>query len=227
MKKMIRLTILTALVLLAVSFLTVQAEEQLPAEILDFFAGDAFSGAEIKASASWNDPDGDGFRGFVPVDELSVPASLEENYEVFTGSDGEQYDLFEVRKLFYDEHHHVYAVSGVYERVVMDDDCYGGKIAEDGTFTYNLAPDFQAVMVDPESWDLMEPYVPVPDLYAWYIDAYRGGEEPESGELIFQCDLPEDEQDNAEVDFWFITTRIRLNEMNEIEYMQYYYVPWG
>ena len=190
-----------------------------------------FTGGEtvswLATVGEWAYIEGDGFRGFVPVEALSFPASFDEGYEIYTGSDGEQYDLFEIRKLFYDQDHKVYAVSGVYERIALDDDCYYGKTAENETFTYDLAPDFQAVMIDPETWDLLDPYVPVPDLYAWYIDAYRGGEEPESGELVFQYDLPEDERENAEVDFWFITTRIRLNDQNEIEYMQYYYVPWG
>lgn len=146
---------------------------------------------------------------------------------VFTGSDGEQYDLFEVRKLFYDENHKVYAVSGVYERVAEDDECYYGKTAEDGAFTYDLAPDFQAYMLAPEDWDPMQAYTLTNDLYTWYINAYLGGEAPEGRELIFQYDLPEDEQETAEKDFWFVTTRIRLNEQNQIEYMEYYYVPWG
>ncbi len=181
----------------------------------------------LATMGEWAYIEGDGFRGFVPEDALSFPDSAEEGYEIYIGDDGEQYDLFEVRKLFYDEKHRVYAVSGVYERIVLDDDCYGSKAAGNGTFTYDLAPDFQAVMINPETWDLLDPYVPVPDLYAWYIDAYRGGEEPESGELVFRYDLPEDEQYSEEVDFWFITTRIRLNDRQQIEYMRYYYVPWG
>ena len=83
------------------------------------------------------------------------------------------------------------------------------------------------MMVDPETGDLSGPFIPVTDIYTWYIDTYRGGEAPESGELVFQYDLPEDERGNAEVDFWFITARIRLNDQQQIEYMQYYYVPWG
>jgi len=159
--------------------------------------------------------------------EQAQDALKTEDYEIYTGNDGEQYDLFEIRKLFYDENHKVYAVSGVYERVALDDDCYYGKIAEDGAFTYDLAPDFQAMMIDPETWDPLGPFLPVTDIYTWYIDAYRGGEAPESGELVFRYDLPEDEQETAEVDFWFITTRIRLNDRRQIEYMQYYYVPWA
>ena len=39
--------------------------------------------------------------------------------------------------------------------------------------------------------------------------------------------LPEDQRDTAQADFWFVTTRIRLNAAGEIEYMEYYYVPWN
>ncbi len=175
----------------------------------------------------WAYIEGTNFRGFIPADTLSFPASFEEGYEIYTGNDGEQYDLFEIRKLLYDENHKVYAVSGVYERIVFDDDCYSSKIAGNGAFTYDLAPDFQAKMVDPETGDLSGPFIFVTDIYTWYIDTYMGGEKPESGELIFRYDLPEDEREYAEVDFWFITTRIRLNDQQQIEYMQYYYVPWG
>lgn len=162
-----------------------------------------------------------------PEEFLSFPGDEGEAYEIFTDEDGERYDLFEIRKLFYDQNHKVYAVSGVYERIAMDDDCYYSKQAKNGTFTYDLAPDCRMMMINPETWDLLDEYVPVQDLYAWYLDAYLGGEEPESGELVFRYDLPEDEQESAEVDFWFITTRIRLNEQQQIEYMRYFYVPWA
>ena len=190
-----------------------------------------FTGGEtvswLATMGNWAYIEGTDFRGFIPADALAFPASIEEGYEIYTGNDGEQYDLFEIRKLFYDENHKVYAVSGVYERIVLDDDCYSGKIAENGAFTYDLAPDFQAMMVDPETGDLAGPFVPVTDLYSWYIDTYMVGEKPESGDLIFKYDLPEDERENADVDFWFITTRIRLNDQQQIEHMRYYYVPWG
>ena len=183
--------------------------------------------AWLATMGDWAYIEGAGFRGFVPLDALSFPSSAEEGYEIFTGSDGEEYDLFEIRKLIYDKDHKVYAVSGVYERVAEDDECYYGKMAEDGAFTYDLAADFRAYMMDPETGDPLEPNVPTADLYTWYIDAYLGGETPKGRELIFQYDLPEEEQETAEKDFWFVTTRIRLNEQNEIEYMEYYYVPWG
>ncbi len=185
----------------------------------------------LATMGDWAYIEGRGFRGFIPADALSsrksVQDSVKAGYEVYTGRDGEQYDLFEVRKLHYDENHRVYAVSGVYERVAQDDDCYYGKTAEDGTFTYRLSADFRAEMMNPETGDPMEPNVPVPDLYAWYIDAYLCGEAPESGDLVFLYDLPADQQETAEADFWFVTTRIRLNTQKEIEHMEYYYVPWG
>ena len=92
---------------------------------------------------------------------------------------------------------------------------------------YVLAPDFTAGMLDPDSMDPLDPNVPVTDLYAWYIDAYMAGEPPAGGDLVFQCDIPADQQETTQADFWFVTTRIRLNAANEIEYMDYYYVPWN
>ena len=121
----------------------------------------------------------------------------------------------------------MYAVSGVYERVAEDEDCYYGKTAENEVFTYDFAPDIQVMMINTDTWDLLDPLVPTADLYTWYIDAYMGGEAPESGELVFQYDLPEEERETTQADFWFITTRIRLNEQNQIEYLEYYYVPWA
>ena len=176
----------------------------------------------------WAYIEGTNFRGFVPVSVLTFPDTAEQgNFEVFTGSDGEKYDLFEVRKMFWDANHKVYAVSGTYERVAEDDDCYYGKLAEDGTYTYVLAQDFTADMMDPETMDPMDPNVPTADLYAWYIDAYLCGEAPAGGELVFQCDIPADQQETTQADFWFVTTRIRLNDNGEIEHMEYYYVPWA
>ena len=181
----------------------------------------------LATMGQWAYVEGTDFRGFIPVDALSFPDSEGEGYEIYTGEDGEQYDLFEIRKLFYDRNHQVYAVSGVYERVAEDEDCYYGKTADNAVFTYEFAPDIQVMMINTDTWDLLDPLVPTADLYTWYIDAYMNGETPESGELVFLYDLPEDEQETTQADFWFITTRIRLNEQNQIEYLEYYYVPWG
>ena len=181
----------------------------------------------LATMGDWAYIEGAGFRGFIPVNALSFPDSAGEGYAVYTGEDGEQYDLFEIRKLFFDGNHQVYAVSGVYERVAEDEDCYYGKTADNAVFTYEFAPDIQVMMINRDTWDLLDPLVPTADLYTWYIDAYMNGEAPESGELVFLYDLPEDEQETTQADFWFITTRIRLNEQNQIEYLEYYYVPWA
>ena len=182
----------------------------------------------LASVGDWAYIEGTNFRGFVPVSVLTFPdLAGQDDFEVFTGNDGEKYDLFEVRKMFYDANHKVYAVYGTFERVAEDDDCYYGKLAEDGSFTYVLAPDFTADMMDPRTMDPLDSNVPVTDLYAWYIDAYMAGEAPDGGDLTFLCDLPEDQRDTAQADFWFVTTRIRLNAAGEIEYMEYYYVPWS
>ena len=75
----------------------------------------------------------------------------------------------------------------------------------------------------------IDDYVAVTDLYQWYIDAYIGREDYDGHELVFACDLPEDDSlwDTSYADFWFVTTKIELNEQGEIQYMEYAYVPWG
>ena len=74
----------------------------------------------------------------------------------------------------------------------------------------------------------MEDLVTPTDLYQWFVDTYVGGEEGLEGrELVFRCDLPEEEQLNGTFDFDFLTTMIRLNDRNEIVYMEYVWVPWA
>ena len=183
----------------------------------------------LAGMGDWAYIEGAGFRGFVPAAALTFPSSagdIGDSFEVFTGSDGEQYSMFEICKLHYDANHRVYAVSGCYERLVEDEECCSGKLAEDGTFTYSLAPDFRAEMQSPSAPD-PNAFVSVTDLYTWYIDAYLMGQAPANGELVFQCDLTDVDTETTQPDFWFVTTRIRLNEQNQIEYMEYCYVPWG
>ncbi len=181
----------------------------------------------LSTLGDWAYIEGAGFRGFVPVTALDVPAAGE-SFTVYTDGAGTWYDLFEIRRLHYDAGHRVYAVTGVYERAATVDGIDTSETAEEGAlFTYPLAADFRAMMAAPDSRDPMEPYVPADDLYSWYIGAYLDGQAPENGELTFLYDLPEDQRENAETDFWFVTVRVRLNENNEIEYMEYFYVPWG
>ena len=188
-------------------------------------------GAEVTWLAtmgSWAYIEGSGCRGFMPVSAIAMPASVSrETFSVYTASDGLQYPLFEVRKLLFDASGKVYAVSGAYERTVEDEEGAHGVMADGGaSFTYPLAPDFRAEMLgsmtDPDMANL-----PVTDLYAWYVSAYMDGQAPAGGHLTFLYDLPEAEREFAEADFWFVTTRIRLNSQGQIEYMESVYVPWG
>ena len=70
-------------------------------------------------------------------------------------------------------------------------------------------------------------YIPVNDLYQWYIDAYIGRDNYDGHELVFSADLTDEELETASPDFWFVTTQIQLNVQQEIHYMEYVFVPWG
>lgn len=157
----------------------------------------------------------------------AAAAAEEQNFTVFTDGAGQTYEWFEVQKLHYGADHKVTAVSGRFERYVPDDEDGHGEYPADGeVYTYPLAEDFRAEMTAGMTADTMD-NVPVTDLYQWYLDAYLDGQAPESGELVFQCDLPPEADEFTPVDFWFVTTRIRLNDRNEVEFMEYVYVPWG
>ncbi len=155
-------------------------------------------------------------------------AQEEHQFSVRTTESGNQYDMFEIEKLYFDEDHHVNAVSGVYVRVVQDEDgCDAPEKEDDGLgFHYELAPDFHAEMIASSMWDSLDDVVDVTDLYKWYVDAYLEGKEPE-GEMRFSVDLPEEERLMADVDFWFVTTKIELDEEGRISFMRWIYVPWG
>ena len=180
----------------------------------------------LSIMGEWAYIEGNGFRGFVPYTSLAFQSAAE-RYNVYTGSNGAQYDLFEIQKLLYDKDHHVYAVTGVYERVVTDNEgIYTSDTAKESLVTYNLAANFHADMQSPSGSD-PDAYERVTDLYAWYINAYMEGKAPAGRELIFSFDLPDEQKETTDADFWFVTTQIRLNEKNEIEYMRYYEVPWA
>ena len=157
---------------------------------------------------------------------LTVCAVAEEPaFRVYTDENGVEYPLFEMRKMHYDEEHRVFAVSGAFERIDLEYDEY--TTAYSGIFTYELAEDFHAdmlkSMLNSEDWPQT---IPVTDLYAWYVDSYLSAL-PEECELIFDCDLEEMGLNPALGNFWFVTTRIALDEDGRISYMEYYYVPWG
>ena len=69
--------------------------------------------------------------------------------------------------------------------------------------------------------------IPVTDLYQWYIDAYIGRDHYDGHDIIFCDDLTEEQMEMVNPDFWFVETKIKLNEQNEIEYMEYVSVPWA
>ena len=127
-------------------------------------------------------------------------AQEEHQFSVRTTESGNHYDMFEIEKLYFDEDHHVNAVSGVYVRVVQDEDgCDAPEKEDDGLgFHYELAPDFHAEMIASSMWDSLD-----------------------------DVDLPEEERLMADVDFWFVTTKIELDEEGRISFMRWIYVPWG
>ena len=182
----------------------------------------------LATMGDWAYIEGRGFRGFVPLNSLttempSAPANTE--FTTYTDANGQSYSLFEINKMHYDGNHHVYAVSGQFVRTVEGEEDFYPESAENGKlFTYNLASDFRAMMItDTAEGDT---FSEVNDLYSWYIRAYLGGQAP-AGEMVFQCDLPEEQRFDGSYDFWFVTTRIHLNQNQEIDYMEYVYVPWG
>jgi len=150
----------------------------------------------------------------------------EHDYAFFLGEDQTPYDLFVITKLNYGEDHKVTSVTGHYERVTTTEDLEDiPEEAPDSERTYTLAADFSANMLSNifEEFDL----VPVTDLYEWYIDAYIGRDGYDGHELVFTCDMTDEQLEEEWADFWFVTTQIVLNDQEEISYMQYAYVPWA
>ena len=149
------------------------------------------------------------------------------HYETFTDAEGNLYDMFVITKMNYGADHKVTSVTGHFERVVIGEEEYEkSSAAPDSEKTYTLAADFRADMVDSMTGSELT-LVPVTDLYEWYIDAYIGRDQYDGHEWVFTCDLPAEEWDTATADFWFVTTKIELNDQGEIQYMQYVYVPWA
>ena len=160
-------------------------------------------------------------RGFVPTDSIGFDDENVHRYAVFTAGDGKQYNLFTIYKFLYGSDHKVTAVSGKYERIIFDGDCDAPESAPDSETTYVLADDFHADMITSVYSDTLENET-VTDLYEWYIRAYLADGLYEGGELIFCADDPE----NDDANFWFVTTKIELNDKNEIQYMEFIYTPW-
>ncbi|MBR3108688.1 MAG: hypothetical protein IKH30_16125 [Clostridia bacterium] len=171
------------------------------------------------------------FRGEVEImniADLDVSAfctygAVDREFAAFKTAGFISYDLFVITRMNYGSDHKVTSVTGHYERIVISEEDDEPEIAPNSETTYQLAPDFTANM--PDNLYIDYSMVPVSDLYEWYIDCYIGREDYDGHELVFTSD--QTEEDTAQVDFWFVTTRIELNENNEIRYMEWYYVPWA
>lgn len=160
-------------------------------------------------------------RGFVPMDSVGFDDEDAHRYSVFTADNGIQYNLFTIQKFLYGSDHQVTAVSGKYERIIFDGECEAPESAQGSETTYTLADDFCADMINSVYADTME-YETVTDLHDWYTRAYLTKDQYDGGELIFSVDDPERE----DIDFWFVTTKIELNDRGEIKYMRFVYTPW-
>jgi len=158
---------------------------------------------------------------------VCAAAVAEHHFEVLTGEDGLVYDLFVITKLNYGEDHKVASVTGHFERVTQNEEGESSSETAPGSETsFTLAEDFQGLMAAEPN--IFEQTVTITDLYRWYVDTYVGGDaELEGREMVFQHDLPDEEKTDGEYDFGFLTTKIELNEQNEIVYMEHVYVPWA
>ena len=154
-------------------------------------------------------------------------AEKEHNFVTFEDAKGTAYDMFCVTKLNYGEDHKVTSVTGHFERVTQDGEGLDvPETAPDSEKTYPLAPDFKAEMIG-NTLDYDMKTVEVTDLYQWYIAAYLADAGYDGHELVFASDLPQESLDTATYDFWFVPTKIELNEKGEIQYMEWVYTPWN
>ena len=151
----------------------------------------------------------------------------EHNFVTFEDAKGTSYDLFCITRLNYGEDHKVTSVTGHFERVMENEEgMFTPDLAADSEKTYPLAPDFKAQMIG-NTLDYDMKTVEVTDLYQWYIAAYLADTGYDGHELVFASDLPQETLNTATYDFWFVTTKIELNEKGEIQYMEWIYTPWG
>lgn len=160
---------------------------------------------------------------------LALPLACAEEAHNFKAEekDGNAYDMFEITKFNFGDDHKVTSVTGHFIRMTQDEDGVDCSDALEGSeATYPLAADFKAMMCK-DVYDNIGENEPVTDLYEWYVNTYLDGTDYDGHEWVFQCDLPDDQKIDGQYDFWFVNTRIELNDQNEIIYMQYDYVPWG
>lgn len=158
---------------------------------------------------------------------LASVAAAAHSFYVFSAADGTTYDVFVVTKLNYGEDHKVISVTGHFERVVSSEETGDEPdTAPDSETTLNLSPEFEALMC--EEPNVIDSLIKVTDLYQWFVDTHLGGtEELEGRELVFQCDLPDEEKIDGNWDFGALYTKIEVNPENEIVYMEALYMPWA
>ena len=160
---------------------------------------------------------------------LAIPLACAEEAHTFAAGekDGNVYDMFEISKFNFGDDHKVTSVTGHFVRVIQDEDGIDTPEELEGSeVTYPLAADFRAMMCK-DLYDNITENEPVTDLYEWYVNTYLGDTEYDGHEWVFQCDLPDNEKIDGTYDFWFVNTKIELNDQNEITYMEYDYVPWA
>ena len=158
---------------------------------------------------------------------VSAAAVAEHDFHAFIAEDGTVYDLFVINKLNYGGDHIVTSVTGRFERILQTPDSgEEPETAAESEMTFTLASDFRALLC--EEPNVMDSLMEVTDLYQWYVDTHLGGEEELEGrELVFRCDLPDEEKIDGNWDFDMVITMIELNEQNEIVYMESRYAPWA
>ncbi len=164
----------------------------------------------------------------VAVSALACAEGTGEQHNFVTfEANGANYDMFCITKMNYGEDHKVTSVTGHFERVTQDEEGMDvPETAPDSEKTYALAPDFKAEMLD-NALDYDMNTKTVTDLYQWYIDCYLADTGYDGHELVFECDLPQENIDMATYDFWLVPTLIELNEKGEIQYMRWVYTPWN
>lgn len=132
-----------------------------------------------------------------------------------------------IEKLNYGGNHSVISVTGRFVRIFPNRESgEEPETAAGSETTFTLASDFGALLC--EEPNVMDSLIEVTDLYQWYVDTHLGGEEELEGrELVFRCDLADEEKIDGNWDFDMVITKIELNERNEIVYMESRYAPWA
>lgn len=174
----------------------------------------------------WNDLTENAGAGMAFVRQEEPQDPRIHDFYSYEPGDGIQYEVFVVTKLIYDENHKVTDVTGQFAHMTDNGESSDWVLAEDGGFyTYHLAEDFSADLLDSLYDDTMETTA---DLHEWYIRVCLEGKGPENGELSFLSHMSKEERKNADPDTFFdcIAVKMELNEAGEIRYVCYTRIPW-